>query len=104
MDELIAKYADILKNAKVGDHTYSGILADFAHEILAVNSDVEVIALTKDQYMDLVDFVFTLRTFEGMASNEGIVFVAPDRKKYRAHNVVSDGPDREVTVSLIAED
>lgn len=36
MDELIAKYAEILRNAKIGDYTYEGILASFAREAEAV--------------------------------------------------------------------
>jgi len=39
MDELINKYAEILKNAKVGDYTYQGILGAFAREIKALESD-----------------------------------------------------------------
>lgn len=33
MNELIKKYAKILRNAKVGDFTYEGILYHFAKEI-----------------------------------------------------------------------
>lgn len=33
MDDLINKYAAILKNAKIGDFTYEGILAEFASEV-----------------------------------------------------------------------
>jgi hypothetical protein len=35
MDELIHKYAEILRNARVGDYTYEGILAEFAREVRA---------------------------------------------------------------------
>lgn len=41
MDELISKYADILRNAKVGDYTYEGILSSFAREIQASQSNAE---------------------------------------------------------------
>jgi hypothetical protein len=33
MDELIKKYAEVLRNAKVGDFTYEGILTDFARDV-----------------------------------------------------------------------
>lgn len=33
MDELIKKYAQILREARVGDFTYEGILYHFAQEI-----------------------------------------------------------------------
>lgn len=39
MDELIRKYAEILKNVKVGDFTYEGILSDFAREVLAIERE-----------------------------------------------------------------
>jgi hypothetical protein len=34
MDKLIREYAEILRNAKVGDFTYEGILAEFANRVL----------------------------------------------------------------------
>jgi hypothetical protein len=37
MDELIRRYAEILKSAKVGDFTYEGILAEFAQAVLILN-------------------------------------------------------------------
>jgi len=37
MDELIKKYAEILRSAKVGDYTYEGILASFAREMNSSN-------------------------------------------------------------------
>jgi hypothetical protein len=38
MNDLISKYAQILRDAKVGDFTYEGILAAFAHDIVKVES------------------------------------------------------------------
>ncbi len=34
MDDLIKEYSEILKNAQVGDFTYSGILAEFARKVI----------------------------------------------------------------------
>ena len=38
-----------------------------------------------------------------LSPDDGIVFVTPDGKKFRAHNVIKPGGGRELLVSLIEE-
>lgn len=50
MDDLIKEYAETLKNAKVGDFTYSGILAEFARKVIStVNTGDVTLQLSHEE-------------------------------------------------------
>jgi len=69
MDELINKYAEILKTAKVGDYTYQGILSAFAREVMALEAASKALAKPTDG--------------PGTNTGHGHVWPRPDGQKAR---------------------
>jgi hypothetical protein len=84
VDQLISKYAEILKAAKVGDYTYNGILAEFARELREVSEPISGGFRdlgTSGPTQPYEPISAELRRGPGTNTGHGWVWERPDRQK-----------------------
>ncbi len=91
VDQLISKYAEIIRNANVGDYTYQGILAEFARELRTVSEPISegfrdlgtstVRDAVKRPQMPSEPIPASLKRGPGTNTGHGHIWVRPDGDK-----------------------